>query len=149
MKIILLQQVQHLGEAGEIKEVSSGYFYNFLLPRKLAKTATPQAITEAEQIRSRAAQHTKEEYQHLQNFLEKASTLSLRIIKKANEDGHLFGSVTSHDVVAAFQKHGISEVTDDDVVIPEPIKTLGSYTVSLHLKHGITGTSTIAVERGE
>ena len=132
MKVILLEDVEKLGRAGEIIEVKNGYARNYLIPRKLAIPATgknlaqlehQKRIIQAKQLRLRkTAQALKEQIEKL----------SITIPCKVGESDRLFGSVTTMDIAQALKKEGI-EIDKRWIKLQEPLKNLGVYTVPIHL----------------
>src|SRR5688500_11767444 len=96
---ILLQDVENVGQRGDVIDVSSGYLRNFLLPRKLAHSATPGALAEAKRRMEAAEQAAKDAADRAQENAALLSRTVLTIPQAAGEDGRLFGSVTSEDIV--------------------------------------------------
>src|SRR5687768_6844697 len=145
---ILLQDVENVGEKGAVIDVSKGYLRNFLIPRKLAAPATRGAVVAAEQ-RAQAAEkaqaeaHTKAE--------EAAGLLSktvLTIAHQAGDDGRLFGSVTSQDIVDAIKEARGITIDKRLVHLEEPIKTVGTRMVVVEVENGVTATvKTMVVEQ--
>jgi large subunit ribosomal protein L9 len=132
MEIILVEDVPSLGKAGDRMRVSDGYARNYLLPRKMAVTATATSL--------KALEHERDFLQHKHDKLEqearklaqKIGEISCTIAKPTGEEGKLFGAVTSSDIEAALRDQGIS-VDRKKILLEEPIKNLGVYTVSLKL----------------
>ena len=132
MKVILLEDVEKLGRAGEIIEVKNGYARNYLIPKKLAVPAIgknlaqlehQKRIIQAKQLRLRkTAQALKEQIEKL----------SITIPCKVGESDRLFGSVTAMDIAQALKKEGI-EIDKRWIKLQEPLKNLGVYTVPIHL----------------
>ena len=148
MQVILLKQINGIGNAGDIKNLSDGYFRNFLFPRGLAQPATPENMQQAERVKeasARKAARNKEEFKKLLASVQKESFV---LLKKANEEGHLFGSVTEKDIAHMLQEKKYP-VSEDHIVLPHPLKVIGTYTVQLQFDHDIEGSISLAVERGE
>src|SRR4051794_41249645 len=136
---ILLQEVETLGERGTVVDVSPGYLRNFLVPRKLAQPATPASIAEAQrrlEAAERAAVEAAERAQETAALLRKTV---LTIAHQAGDDGRLFGSVTSQEIVDAIrQARGVR--LDKRRVPPEgPVRTPGTHKGSVQGSHGGTG----------
>ena len=135
MKLILTQEVTGLGEPGDVIDVKDGYGRNFLLPRRLATPWTKGVEAQVSSIRgARKAREiaTLEEAQQVRATLQqKPVTLSAR----AGQSGRLFGAVTPGDIAEALVAAGGPQVDRRKVVIPQPIKSLGRYTVTVRL-HG-------------
>jgi len=132
MKLILLEKVQSLGDEGNIVEVVDGYARDYLLPRKKAVPATASNMTVIEKIKKRRGQMMKDEVQQVRELAEKIEHISCTIPVQAGEDDRLYGSVTSADIAAVLQQEDI-EVDKRKIVLEEPIKKLGIYTVDIHI----------------
>jgi len=137
---ILLQDVEQLGERGTVVDVSKGYLRNYLIPRKLAQPATRASI-EAAQKRQHAAQEAQrraqERGQELGGLLSKTV---LTIAQQAGEDGRLFGSVTSQDIVDAIRDARGVKIDRRKVHLPEPIRQVGTYMVVVEVADEVTST---------
>jgi large subunit ribosomal protein L9 len=144
---ILLQDVDTLGERGTIVDVSKGYLRNYLIPRKLAQPATPGAL-EAAQARMEAAERAKEDA--TSRAEENAALLTktvLTIPQQAGDDGRLFGSVTSQDIVDAIREARGLRVDKRKVHLEEPIRNVGTHMVVVEVADGVTATvKTMVVE---
>jgi len=129
MKIILLQDVEGLGKAGDLKEVANGYARNYLLPRRLAAGATPSLVANRSQ-RIAAEQRKLEKQAELNRHLaERLTQITLTFKAKVGRQGRLYGSITSQDVASALQE--AEGITIDRCVIDlsEPIRSLGTFSV--------------------
>ncbi|MGA2470420.1 MAG: 50S ribosomal protein L9 [Solirubrobacteraceae bacterium] len=139
-RAILLSDVETLGKRDTVVEVSKGYLRNYLLPRALAQSATPGAIAAAAQ---RAAAAERAAHEALEKAAETAALLSrtvLTISQKAGDDGRLFGSVTSQDIVNAIRESRGLELDRRGVVLEDPIKSLGTYMVEVEVAPGVNAT---------
>jgi large subunit ribosomal protein L9 len=135
---ILLQPVETLGDRGDVVDVSPGYLRNFLVPRKLAQPATPGAIAEA-QRRIEAAERAAVEQE--ERASENAALLTktvLTIRQQAGDDGRLFGSVTSQDIVDAIKQARGLKLDRRKVQLEHPIKTTGTHMVTVEVADGVT-----------
>jgi large subunit ribosomal protein L9 len=135
---ILLQDVDKLGERGDVIDVSPGYLRNYLTPRKLAQPATAGSIAEA-QRRAEAAERARREAS--ERASENADVLRrtvLTIPHAAGEDGRLFGSVTAQEIVDAIQQARGLRVDRRKVALEQPIRATGTYMVSVEVHEGIT-----------
>ncbi len=145
---ILLQQVETLGERGEVIDVSPGYLRNYLVPRKLAQPATTAGIAEA---RRRAEAAERAQAEAAERAQENASLLTrtvLTISQPAGDDGRLFGSVTAQDIVDAIaQARGI-RIDRRKVSLDPPIKSTGTHMVSVELPGGATADVKTIVTAG-
>lgn len=133
MKVILLQDVKGTGAKGSIVEVNDGYARNFLLARKLAKEATPEAINAARQAES-AKQHKKSvEAREAQELAQQLSGKKVKLSVRAGENGKLFGAITSKEIAEAIGAQLGMKVDKKNVEISGNIKQLGSYDVLLRV----------------
>jgi large subunit ribosomal protein L9 len=135
---ILLQDVEKLGDRGDVIDVAPGYLRNYLVPRKLAQPATDASIAEA-QRRMEAAERAKREA--AERAEENAALLRrtvLTIPQPAGEDGRLFGSVTAQDVADAIQQARDLKVDRRRVHLQEPIRSTGTHMVTVEVHDGVT-----------
>ncbi|HWM36585.1 MAG TPA: 50S ribosomal protein L9 [Streptomyces sp.] len=135
---ILLKEVEHLGERGDVIDVSPGYLRNFLVPRKLAQSATPAAIAESQRRReatARAAVEAAEKAEETAALLRKTV---LTISHQAGDDGRLFGSVTSQEIVDAIRQARSVRLDKRRVQLEDAIKTTGTHMVTVEVADGVT-----------
>ncbi len=145
MKIILERSYMGLGEAGDLVEVRSGYARNFLLPQKIAVTATAQNIR-VFQDKSRKLQEKKElDRKSAKELLAQLEKVSLTIRKRISEDGRLYGSVTTKEIEEAFLAKGAT-VDRRQVVLGQQIKMIGEYTILVKLVGGLKASVPLKVE---
>ncbi len=146
---ILLEDVEALGEKGSIVDVSSGYLRNFLLPRKLAETATKGSIEAAARRRDAAERAEREAVDRARENAELLGKTVLTIPQQAGDDGRLFGSVTSQDIVDAIQDARGIRIDKRKVQLEDPIKTVGTHMVTVEVVDGVTATlKTMVVAAG-
>ncbi len=146
MKVILKQPVEKLGIAGAIVTVSDGYARNFLLPSKAAVPATPNRIREFEheqRIFEGKQAKLKKEAEGMKAKLER---VSCSISKKVGEQDKLFGSVTAMDIEKAFAAEGFT-IDKKDILITEPIKALGVYTVPVRVYEDVVANTKVWIVR--
>jgi large subunit ribosomal protein L9 len=132
MEIILTQKVQGLGERGDTVRVKEGFARNYLFPKKLAVPSTEaqkRILNEENRLHGVRDRKLK---QTVQAVAEKMKGLSCTLVVQAGEEDKLYGSVTSHDIAKAVQDQGF-EVDHRQVILDEPIKKLGVYTVAVRL----------------
>ncbi len=137
---ILLQDVDTLGEQGNVVDVSKGYLRNYLMPRKLAQPATRgavEAIRQRQDAAERAAQNAIEKAEENVNLLNRTV---LTIPQQAGADGRLFGSVTAQDIASAIKEARGLKLDKRNVHLPEPIKNVGTYMVVVDVVDGVTAT---------
>ncbi len=133
MQAILLSEVEGLGEAGSVVNVTRGYLRNYLLPRRLAEIATPGRIAE---VQRREAERRAAEERALAEAREIADLLGRTILTlkaKAGGDGRLFGSITSADVADAIWEARQVRVDRHRITVEPPIRAVGTYTVPVEL----------------
>ncbi|PYN94416.1 MAG: 50S ribosomal protein L9 [Candidatus Rokuibacteriota bacterium] len=148
MKIILLDDVAKVGRRGEVRDVSDGYARNFLIPKKLALSASAGNMKNIEHIKQQAhakADRVKDDAEALRQRIE---ALTLEERRQASEEGKLFGSVTSQDIVDFLDKHGV-RVERRRIQLDEPIKTLGDTTVPIRVHQDVTAQLKVTVSRSE
>ena len=145
MKVIFNVDVKGQGKKGELKEVSEGYGRNYLLPRKLAVEATPDALNALRlKEKAKAAQLAAEKAKAMENA-KRLESIIVKIPAKAGSAGKLFGSITSKEISEALAaQHGI-EIEKQKIIQAEPIKTFGSYEVKCKFGYEISGTVHVLV----
>ena len=146
MKVILLDDVSKVGRRGEVREVSDGYARNFLIPKKLALSATAGNLKNLDHIKKQAddkAARVKSDAEALRSRIE---ALTYEEKRQASEDGKLFGSVTSQDIVDFLDRSGI-KVERRRVHLDEPIKALGETAVPVRLHQDVTAQLRVNVVR--
>jgi large subunit ribosomal protein L9 len=148
MKVILQQDVRGQGKKGQMVEVSDGYARNFLLPKKLAVTATPESInTMKQQEKAKKAQMAAEKAE-AEAVSKKLEGLMVKISAKAGEGGRLFGAVTTKEISEALSaQHGLN-IAKTKIVLEDPIKSCGSYSLKCKLGHEVTGVVNVLVVEG-
>ena len=148
MKVILQQDVRGQGKKGQMVEVSDGYARNFLLPKKLAVTATPESInTMQQQEQAKKAQMAAEKAE-AEAVSKKLEGLMVKISAKAGEGGRLFGAVTAKEISEALAaQHGLN-IAKTKLVLEDPIKSCGSYSLKCKLGHEVTGVVNVLVVEG-
>ena len=149
MQVILLKDVEKVGLRGEVVDVARGYARNYLLPRRLAETATPARVAELEkrtELRSRQEASTFEQARELGAKLEQAE---LRFEVKAGPTGSLFGSVTPTDLADEIWRVARIRVDRRKIALGEPIKKVGRYEVPVELFTDVTvPVKTLVVPEG-
>ena len=133
MKIILKQNVEKIGQVGDVVEVSDGFARNFLIPRGKAISFTAGNFKQIEYLKKREIEQREGELKEVKELAEKINNISLEIKVKAGEEGKLFGSVTSKDIVETLLKeHGI-ELDKKKLNLKESLKKLGVHIVPVNL----------------
>ena len=145
MKVLLIQDVDNLGYAGDIKRVADGFGRNYLLPQKMAVLATPGALKQAETIRKAAEKRRAQELEDATAIANQLTGVKLLFERRAGDTGKLYGSVTSGDIAEALlQKTGI-ELDKRKVALPEPIRNLGEQQVPIKLMIDVTASVSVEV----
>ena len=145
---ILLADVDTLGERGDVVDVSPGYLRNFLVPRKLAQPATAGSVAEAARRKEAAERAVQEAADKAQENAALLSKTVLTITHPAGDDGRLFGSVTSQEIVDAIRQARGLRLDRRKVQLEEPIKTTGSHMVKVEVHDGVTATVKTIVTAG-
>jgi large subunit ribosomal protein L9 len=148
MQIILQEDVEKLGNRGEVVEVAEGYARNFLLPRKLALEASPGNMKRLEKMRAAFAKKAAVEVADAQRLAELLAGVSLEISRKSGENDQLFGSVTSADVADALAARGYT-IDKRKIQLAEPIKSIGHFEVPIKLHREVTASVKLAVKKEE
>ena len=145
MQVILLEKVANLGNLGDVVRVKDGYARNFLIPTRLARRATENAIKEFETKRADLEKAAGEKLNAAQALSDKLNGKTVRISQKAGVDGRLFGSVTNYDIAEELTKMGFP-VAKAQVRMPNgPIKTVGDSQVSVALHTDVVVEITVTV----
>jgi large subunit ribosomal protein L9 len=148
MKVILKSNVDHLGRAGEVKEVAIGYARNFLLPRKLAEPATASALKYWEKGKEKRAAVVSAEVKVAKELAEKLSGVNLTFSMPASEEGKLFGSVGKTDVLKSLKAAGY-DVPKNSVRLETALKTTGEHEVELRLQPEVSAKVKVTVSARE
>ena len=146
MKVILKEDVQNLGQQGDVVEVKPGYARNYLMPQKLAILFTKQqkkSIEEAQIVEKRKLEREKDQ---LESVLKQVEDLNLYLKMKSEEDNKLFGSVTKLDIVKLLEENGIT-INKKYIDLPSPIKTLGEHRVNIVFTKEMSASLTLTVEK--
>jgi large subunit ribosomal protein L9 len=136
-QVLLREDIDNLGARGEIVRVKSGYARNYLLPRKLAVEATASNVKQIEGERAALAKREAKERSTAELQANQLKSLTLKFERKVGEAGVLYGSVTSMDIAHELEKQGY-EIDRRKIVLREPIKRFGSYTVPMRLHREVT-----------
>ena len=149
MEVLLIKDVDGLGEAGEVQRVADGYARNYLLPRRLAVAATPGAIKQAEQRQKARARQQERIVSEAQALAQALDGVSVSIQARAGETDRLYGSITSANIAEALSKEVGQEVDRRKLLLHEPIKELGTHAVTIRLAPEGEAKVTVIVEREE
>jgi large subunit ribosomal protein L9 len=138
VKLILRENVEHLGDRGDTVTVAAGYARNYLLPKGLAYRATPGNIKQLEDQRRVWVARDAHEMEEAQALAEKVSAVKLSISKKAGESGTLYGSVTNGDIAELLNAQGF-EFDRKRIILAEPIKALGEHEIRVKIHKQVEG----------
>ena len=144
MKVVLRQDVEHLGERGQIVNVAPGYARNYLLPKRLALEATPGNLHTFDLQKKVWAARDAHELEEAKSFASRLEALDLVISKKAGESDTLYGSVTSVEIAELLAARGF-DVDRRKIQIEEPIKTLGEYAVPVRIHRQVVARVPVRV----
>jgi large subunit ribosomal protein L9 len=134
MKIILKENIENLGKRGDIINVAAGYGRNYLIPRKLALQVTPSNMKMIEMEQKTLRKKLEREIKSFQSVIDRLNQTSLSFERKAGDKDVIFGSVSTSDIKEALDKLGI-EVEKKKILLAEPIKRLGNFTVPIKVFH--------------
>lgn len=138
IELLLIQNVEHLGQQGDVVEVKPGYARNYLIPQGLATFATEHHKRMVEKHRARLMQLEKERQSKLHGLAAELAKKSLTIEANVNEEGHLYGSVGAPEIIAALKQENLT-LNPGQIKLTGPLKEVGLFTVKLALGHGVEG----------
>lgn len=148
MKVLLLQDVEGLGEAGEIVRVKNGYGRNFLIPNGLVRLANPSVIKAWEEERRQKSRKLAKRQEDAEALAKQIESLELVITAKVGEENRIFGTVTSQNIVESLAGHGI-EVDRKQVHLEDDIRVLGVYAASVKIHPEVTCEVKVRVDPEE
>ena len=148
MKVILTQDVKGQGKKGQLVEVSDGYARNFLLPKKLAKEATADNINTMRMNDKATLERQAKERAEAVEVANRMRALTLTITAKGGGAGRLFGSITNTEIAEELKKQHKIDLDKRKIVLSDPIKNAGTYTVKCKLGYEIVGELTVEVKEG-
>ena len=130
VKLLLKESIKNVGRVGDIVEVSPGYARNYLLPRDLAVQPTPGNVKKVEERRKEIERQERERREQQERLIQQLSGVEVHLERRANEQGHLFGSVTATDVAKGLQAQNFN-VEAADVNLPGKLDQVRDYTVTI------------------
>ncbi len=145
MKVILLQDVKGKGKKGQMLEVSDGYARNFMLPRKIAIEATPDAVNTMRMNDKATQERIAREKAEAMATAKQLREMTVTVTCKGGGAGRLFGSVTNQEIADALAKQGV-KLDKRKIVLGESIKNVGTYTVTCKLGYEISAPLTVKIE---
>ncbi|MBW2632066.1 MAG: 50S ribosomal protein L9 [Deltaproteobacteria bacterium] len=144
MKIILKKDVESVGKAGDLVNVSDGHARNFLIPRGLGIEASSKNMKALKNEMETAARKTTKEKEAAQSVAARLENVTCNISRKVGQQNKLFGSVTTKDIGNALREQGI-EIDKKNIVLEEPIKSLGEFSVKIKLHSGVSANIKVVV----
>jgi len=144
MKVLLCEDIKKLGWLGDVVEVNIGYARNYLLPQGLAKVATKDSIRAIADEKARRAEQRIQDSSRLETAAQSVEGAEAVVAAKANEQGHLFGSVTERQIASNLRDQGF-EVADEIVQLPEHIKEVGTHSVTLKFAENLSVNVNVVV----
>ena len=148
MKVILLQDIRGKGKKGQMLEVSDGYARNYMLPRKMAIEATADAVNTMRMNDKATQERIAREKAEAMEISRKLRGMTLTVTAKGGGAGRLFGSVTNQEIADALKAATGITLDKRKIVIADPIKNVGTYTVTCKLGYEITSPLTVKIEEG-
>jgi len=138
MKLLLNESIKNVGRVGDIVEVSPGYARNYLLPKGLAVEPTPGNIKRIEARKQEIEKQERQRREQQAALLKQLEGVEVTLERRANEQGHLFGSVSATDIAKALQTQGFN-IQPDDVNLPGKLDRIEKYTVSIKFAEDLKG----------
>ena len=146
MKVILVKDIAKMGLAGSVIKVADGYARNYLLPKKIVILATKNNLAKIETIKKKAELEKLEIENHFKALALKINDITLKFTRKADENDHLFGSVSENDIVKSLAEKGI-EIHKSVVDIQKHLKEIGSFVVQIAFSSEITANLKVNIEK--
>ena len=145
MKVVLRDDVEKLGQKGDVVDVADGYARNFLVPRGLAMKAENGVVRQAEAMRRNRSAKEQRDREAAQTLADRLTGKTLSVPARAGEAGKLFGSITAADIVAAVASQWGVEIDRRRLGLDEPLKELGTVELPVRLHADVTATLTVDV----
>ncbi len=145
MKVLLLKDVLHLGQAGDIKEAKEGFARNFLFARGLAKPASASAVLESQKLKKEREEKNKAVLSAFEEALNRLKDMEIILEAKTNEQGGLFRAISAKQIASAINKQGVKDITDSDILIENAVKKAGEHEVEAR-RGDISGKIKITVK---
>ena len=146
MRVILKAEVRGLGRTGDIKDVADGYARNYLLPKGLAIEATGGELKRLGQERQSEKTKKDREHQDAEELAARLGEVTLMFKLKAGEQGKTFGSVTAKEVAEALKKEAKADIDKTNIVLHEPLRSLGVHKIEVRLLSDVRANVTVAIE---
>lgn len=144
-KLLLIEDVEDLGRSGDIVNVKPGYARNFLLPRGFAAVADKGTLRIQARLQKEREEKAAQDKAEALKSAEQLSDITLSTIVKVDHEGHMYGSVTAHDIVELLQSQANIILEKRSITLKHPIKDVGVHAINVKLKEGVTTTLTLKV----
>jgi large subunit ribosomal protein L9 len=144
-KLLLIEDVEDLGRSGDVVSVRPGYARNFLLPRGVAVPANTQALKMQARLQDERLKQAAEDKKEAEQHAVAITGVTVTTIVKVDQEGHMYGSVSSADIVDLLQQQASIGVDKRSVQLKHPIKELGVHTIELKLKEGVLSSFTLKI----
>lgn len=145
MQVVLLEDVRALGKKGEVVKVNDGYARNFIIPKKLGVEANQANLSALKQQKKREEKLAAAELAAAKEMAEKIGEKTVKIKMRTGEGGKLFGAVATKEIAEAVRKQWDIDIDKKKIVLPDPIKTLGTHQVPLRMHKEVTATLNVVV----
>lgn len=139
-KLLLIEDVEALGRSGEIVSVKPGYARNFLLPQGLAVIANKQALRQQERLKEERQKRAIEDKKESEDIAAQIEGITLTAVVKVDHEGHMYGSVTSHEIAHLLQEQNHINLDKKNIQLKHPIKTTGVHSIPVKLNEGVTAS---------
>jgi large subunit ribosomal protein L9 len=144
-KVLLLEDVETLGRSGDMINVKPGYARNYLLPQGLAVIANKQTLRQQQRLQEARQKKVIADKQESEEIAARIEGITLTTIVKVDQEGHMYGSVTPHEIVQLLQEQQKVELEKKSIQLKQPIKTTGVHPIQVKLKEGITASFNLKV----
>ena len=145
MQVVLLEDVRSLGKKGEVVKVADGYARNYILPKKLGVEATPANLARLKQQKAFEAKNAANQLAAAQELAGQIGAAQVNLTARVGEGGRLFGAISSKEIAQAAKEQCGLEIDKKKIVLPEPIKTLGTHEVQVKLYKDVTASLKVVV----
>jgi large subunit ribosomal protein L9 len=144
IRVVLHDDVEHLGKSGDVVRVRPGHARNYLYPRALAVPATPQNLARVDDLKKAAARRAEQALGEARQMAQKLEATAIKLERSVGEENKMYGSVTARDIEEAFAAAGV-EIDRRKVELKEPIKQLGLHEVPVRLHADVVATLRVEV----
>lgn len=148
MKVLLKEDVDHLGSVGDLCEVKDGFGRNYLLPKGKAILATPRNLKQFKHQKSIVESKVKKVINSAQAVADEIAKINCKVSKKVGDQGKLYGAVTTQEIADILKENGV-EVDKRKIQLEEPLKTLGEFKIPIKLHSQVTAEINVAVVQAE